>query len=179
MEEDREFGAPPITGTQVQYFVVCPRKCWLFVHGLEQETESDWVELGRLTHEQTFARQQLREVNVGGFIQIDFTDEGIVHEVKHGRRMEHAHRLQVAYYLYQLRERGVQTSGVLHYPNQRRKETVELTPELEQELMEVLEQIRQLREQPLPPQVDEPMSICRRCAYEEFCWCEDEEEVQP
>jgi CRISPR-associated exonuclease Cas4 len=168
----------PITGTHIHYFLVCPRKCWLSLHRLEQETGSDLVELGRLTHERAFARQQMREVDVEGFLRIDFTGEGIVHEIKHGQSEEHAHRMQLAYYLYQLRLRGVHTHGVLHYPNQRRKERVELTPELEAELQQVLQQVETLRQQPLPPPVHRPMRLCRSCAYEEFCWSDDEEEVE-
>ncbi|GIV18229.1 MAG: CRISPR-associated protein Cas4 [Armatimonadota bacterium] len=168
----------PITGTHIHYFLVCPRKCWLSLHHLHQEADSDLVELGRLTHERTFARQQMREVDVDGFLRIDFTSEGIVHEIKHGQSEEQAHRMQLAYYLYQLRLRGVQTHGVLHYPNQRRKERVELTPELEAELQQVIQQVEALRQQPLPPQVPRPMRICRSCAYEEFCWSDDEEVEQ-
>ena len=168
--------AEPITGTQVQYYVVCPRKCWLSLHGMEQEADSDLVALGRLTHERAFARQQMREVMVDGVMRVDFTAEGVVHEVKHGPAMAHAHRMQLAFYLHQLRLRGVETFGMLHYPNQRRKERVELTPELEAELLQILRQVRQLRGQPLPPTVEKPMRICRSCAFEEFCWGEDDEE---
>lgn len=165
----------PITGTQVQYYLICARKCWLALHGLEQEAESDRVALGRLTHEHTFTRERMREVDIEGFLRIDFSDEGLVHEVKHSQAQERAHRLQVAYYLWQLRQRGVHTHGILHYPNQRRKQRVDLTPELEGELQEVLCQIEHLRQQEQPPVVAEPMSICKHCAYQEFCWCEDEE----
>ncbi|MEJ5253510.1 MAG: CRISPR-associated protein Cas4 [Armatimonadota bacterium] len=175
---NQDLSEAQITGTLVQYYLVCPRKCWLSLHGMEQEAESDWVTLGRLTHERTFARQSLREVDVDGFMKIDFTSEGIVHEIKHGQQMEDAHRMQLAFYLYQLRLRGVHTHGILHYPNQRRREVVELTPELEGELQEVIHEIEALRQQGLPPVVAKPMSICKHCAYQEFCWCEDEEEPE-
>ncbi len=165
-----------ITGSHIQYFLVCPRKCWLSLHCLYREADSDMVALGRLTHERTFARQQMREVDVDGFIRLDFTSEGVVHEIKHGQAMEHAHRMQLAYYLYQLRLRGVETHGILHFPNQRRKERVDLTPELEAELQQVIQQVEQLRQQPLPPAVHKPMRICRSCAYEQFCWSDNEEE---
>lgn len=176
LEDEYSTDSLPITGTQVQYYLVCPRKCWLSQHGLGLEASYDQVALGKLTHERTFARLQMREVDVEGFLRFDFTDEGLVHEIKHGQAMSQAHRLQLAYYLYHLRERGVHTVGILHYPNQRRKETVELTGELEAQLQEVLEAIEALRQQPLPPTVPEPMSICDNCAYEEFCWSEDEGE---
>ncbi len=165
----------PITGTHIQYYLVCPRKCWLSLRRLEQEADDDLVLLGRLTHETSFARQQMREVDIDGFLRVDFTQDGIVHEVKHGQEMAQAHRMQLAYYLYQLRLRGVETHGVLHFPNQRRKERVELTPEVEAELEEVIHQVEALCQQPLPPQVEKPMRICRSCAYEEFCWSDDEE----
>lgn len=169
------FPPEPITGTHIQYYLVCPRKCWLSLHRLEQEAEDDLVLLGRLTHESSFSRQQMREVDIDGFLRVDFTQDGIVHEVKHGQEMAQAHRMQLAYYLYQLRLRGVETHGVLHFPNQRRKEQVELTPEVEAELQGVIRQVETLRQQPLPPQVEKPMRICRSCAYEEFCWSDDEE----
>lgn len=167
----------PVRGTEVNYCVVCPRKCWLFVHGLEQESGSDLVFLGRQTHEEFFSREPQRDVSVEGFLRLDFTEEGIVHEVKHGRAMQRAHRLQLAYYLHCLRKRGIETQGILHYPRQRKKETLQLTPELEVELETVLEQIRHIRAMPTPPQVPKPMTICHSCAYEEFCWCEETEET--
>ncbi len=176
LELDETAGVLPYRGTEVNYCVVCPRKCWLFQRGLGIEHGSDRVLLGRLTHETTFQRAHLRSVQIEGYLQIDFAEEGIVHEVKHSRAIEQAHRLQLAYYLLSLRERGVETVGVLHYPRQRRKETLELTPELIAELQAVLEQVSALRNMPQPPKVERPMSLCRNCAYQEFCWCYDLEE---
>ncbi len=168
---------PPLRGIEIHYWAVCPRKCWLFQRGLGTEGSSDRVALGRLTHETTFANERLREVQLEGFVQIDFTESGVVHEIKHSRAVERAHRLQLAYYLYVLRARGVETVGVLHYPRQRRKETVPLTPELEAELQQALDAVEALRSQPQPPQVPHPMSLCQNCAYQELCWCYDETEV--
>ncbi len=166
---------PPYRGLEVQYCVVCPRKCWLFQRGLGIEQGSDRVALGRLTHERTFQRFQMRNVLIENYLQIDFAEEGVVHEVKHSQASERAHRLQLAYYLWSLRARGIETVGILHYPRQRRREVLELTPELENELHLVLNQVEQLRTKPTPPQVERPMNLCRNCAYQEFCWCYEEE----
>lgn len=162
----------PVRGTEVAYYVVCPRKCWFFLHALEQESGSDLVTLGRITDETAFRRERERSVDIGGFARLDFTSEGVVHEVKHGPSMRRAHVLQVAYYLTILRERGVETRGVLHYPHQRRRETVDLTPDLERSLRVVLAGIARLRVADKPPCVQRRKAICRSCAYDELCWCE-------
>jgi CRISPR-associated exonuclease Cas4 len=163
----------PIRGVEVHYYVVCPRKCWLFLHGMEQEASSDLVALGRLLHETSFRREAQRNVEIEHFARVDFTKEGIVHEVKHGPSQHRAHVLQVAYYLWLLRQRGIDTTALIHYPRQRRRETVRLTPELEAALLEVLRRVRGLRQTETPPPVPRRMSICRSCAYDEFCWGDD------
>lgn len=52
-----------ITGTLVNYYVLCRRKAWLAVHGLWMEQESEAVALGRLLDETTYA-DELQHVNV-------------------------------------------------------------------------------------------------------------------
>jgi CRISPR-associated exonuclease Cas4 len=53
--------APRFTGTQINYFLVCLRKLWLFSHDLEMEHESDTVALGRFLHEESFQRNKERD----------------------------------------------------------------------------------------------------------------------
>lgn len=171
-------GDAPIRGVEVNYCVICPRKCWLFVHGLEHEAGSELVALGRLLHETSFRRQTQRNVEIEGFVRVDFTAEGIVHEVKHGPAQHRAHMLQVAYYLWLLRERGIETQGILHYPRQRRREVVRLTPQLESELQVVFRMIQEIRRMRNPPAVPRRMAVCRSCAYDEFCWGDDGEEPE-
>lgn len=38
------------TGTQVNYYLVCKRKLWLFSRNFEMERSSDLVLLGKLLH---------------------------------------------------------------------------------------------------------------------------------
>ena len=45
-----------------------------------------------------------------------------------------------------------------------------LTPELEEEVERVIAGVRETRALPTPPDVPKPMSICRKCAYQELCW---------
>jgi CRISPR-associated exonuclease Cas4 len=157
------------SGTQVNYYFICKRKLWFFSHGLEMEETSDLVLLGKLLHEQGYARRR-KEVQVGR-IKIDFVGPGCeIHEVKRSRKAEDAHLYQLLYYLYYLkRHAGVEGRGVLHYPLLRRTVDVELTDERAGRIECVLEEIGRILCMPNPPN---PVRIgyCRRCSYNELCW---------
>ena len=74
-------------------------------------------------------------------------------------------------YLYYLKhEKGIETEGIIDYPQQKRRVTVTLTPEHEAELEGILGRIETVREQDTPPVVAQPMSLCKQCAYQELCW---------
>jgi CRISPR-associated exonuclease Cas4 len=171
-----------IGGTEMHYFVLCPRKLWWFSHGLEQEHSGgasstggqENVALGTLLHEGSYPDKKRKDLLIDDLIRLDFTDAGAVHEVKKskgGARAERATLYQLLYYLYYLKhEKGIQTSGVIDYPKERRRQTVELTPEREAEIETLIAQLAETRELPTPPDVPEPMNICRKCAYQELCW---------
>lgn len=190
--QERDQDSPPadalgtlrIGGTEVHYYVLCPRKLWWFSHGMEQEhaggagasgsAGQENVALGTLLHEQSYPGKHKKDVLIDNLLRLDFTESGAVHEVKKSRggsRAENATRFQLLYYLYYLKhEKGVETTGVIDYPTQRRREEVALTPELEQQVEQVIAGVQETRELPVPPFIAEPMTICRKCAYQELCW---------
>lgn len=158
------------TGTQVNYAVVCERKLWLFSRHMEMEKTSDAVLLGRLIHEHAFAREK-KEVAVDNRIVIDFsTRDGVIHEVKRSRSVEEAHRMQLLYYLYYLKQKGLEVRGLLHYPRLRRKVEVRLTAESERKLRRLLQQIQQVVRREKPPQPLRKLSFCKKCSYYELCY---------
>jgi CRISPR-associated exonuclease Cas4 len=161
---------PRLTGTQLNYLLVCPRKLWLFSHHITMERENEAVALGQLLHEESFQRQK-KEVLIDDLIRIDFFDDEAVHDIKKGRSMEEAHRAQILYYLWYLRQKGVEgLKGVINYPKQRRSVEVELTPAAEVEVEEWVRQVQMVVAQATPPVVEAPMRICRKCSYNELCW---------
>ncbi len=173
---DSSLKALRIGGTEVHYFVLCPRKLWWFSHGMEQEhvtggVGAENVALGQLVHGESYADKGHKDVLIDGLLRLDFTDAGAVHEVKKSRGGQRATLFQLLYYLYYLKhEKGVETVGVIDYPKQRRREEVALTPELEAEVEQVIDGVRATRERPLPPAVPAPMPICKKCAYQDLCW---------
>lgn len=160
----------PVTGTQVNYYFTCKRKLWLFFNYLEMEHTSDLVDMGRLIHESTYPRETKKEVTLDG-IKIDFIDSlGVIHEIKKTPKVEEAHIWQLKYYLYALKERGVEgIRGELNYPKLKRVKAIELEEGDKERIGEILEDIRRIVAEEKPP---EPVKIpiCKNCSYFELCW---------
>lgn len=164
--------SPNYTGTQVNYYFVCHRKLWLFSHGLAMEHSSDTVYMGKLISEESYQREK-KELLIDGTIKIDFLGrDGVIHEVKKSDKVEQAHEFQLLYYLYYLKQKGISNiRGEINYPRLRKKITLLLTPENEQKLTNVLNQMEHIIHQAdVPERLSR--SFCKRCSYFEFCWIE-------
>jgi len=165
-----------VTGTEIHYYVLCPRKLWWFSHGMEQEhvgqhVGAENVALGQLLHEDSYQRAGHKDVMIDNLLRLDFTEDGVVHEIKKSKGGQRATLFQLLYYLYYLKhEKGIETTGMIDYPKQRRREEVTLTPELEVEVERALAGVRSTRALPTPPVVEKPMPICKKCSYQELCW---------
>lgn len=165
-----------VRGTEVQYYVYCPRRLWWFAHGLEQEhaggnAGQEYVALGRALHENAYPQQRRKDIMIDELLRLDFTEGGQIHEIKKSKSGQRASLFQLLYYLYYLKhEKGVETTGVIDYPRLRRRQEVTLTPELEAEVEAILKGVQEVRNQPTPPAVEKPMAVCKSCAYQELCW---------
>jgi len=160
-----------ITGTLVWYYAICPREAWLMAHELEPEKEFELLAEGRLNQEAHYKRAT-KELSLPGMRLDQVRREGgrlIVSEVKKSSRFLPATRLQLGYYLWRLREEGMEASGEILVPKERKRETVELTPELRQEVERTVATIEALVREPAPPPAKK-IPFCKRCAYAEFCW---------
>lgn len=162
-----------ITGTKIAYYIICKRKLWLFSHYIALEGFSDLVTIGRIISEESYKRVQTKEIEVMDCLKIDFIkigDEIVVNEVKKSRKLEDAHIWQVKYYIYKLRQCGVNcSSGMIRYPRLFKKIDVSFTNEDESRIKEAEKQISQLVSMKIPPTTIN-RSYCRRCSYFEFCY---------
>jgi len=164
------FEALRTNGVKVNYFFICQRKLWLYSKNLTMESSSDQVTLGRLLHDRSYRYQPKREIMIDNLIKIDLLAGGVIHEVKYSRKMEDAHRWQLLYYLYYLKQLGLDgLTGEINYPKLRRKEEVSLSGEQETEIPEILQEIKQIESSSQPP--DASFSrLCKSCSYAELCW---------
>lgn len=158
-----------ITGVQVNYYFICKTKLWCFSHFATMEHTSDTVSLGRLIHNKSYKGRQGLSIDR---INMDFIEKGdkiIIHEVKKSRKMEKSHIYQLLYYIYDLTQKGISAQGIINYPLLRRTESVELTPENQEEIKTILKDIREIIHMETPPK-PEKKNYCRKCSYFELCW---------
>lgn len=162
---------PRITGSLVQAFMICPRQVWLMSRQICPDEDNVYLELGRLIGGRAYDRER-KEVHIG-HLRLDLVRRGgtecVVGEVKKSSRAREAARMQLAFYLYELREMGIEAEGELLFPEERRRERLVLDASLAREVKELKEQIETLirRENP-PPAARGP--FCGKCAYAELCW---------
>ena len=167
MEEEVRVG-----GTLIWYYCICPRQVWLMSHQLTPDEDQDALVVGRAIGETAYQREK-KELAVGGSrIDVFHADEDglVIGEVKKSSRFKESARLQLALYLSQLKERGIAARGELRFPQERLREEVVLTEELERQLVQARADILRLVRQPQPP-APKKISFCKPCAYCEFCWC--------
>ncbi len=159
-----------ITGVMIYYYFVCKRKLWYFVHEINMESENENVLLGKLLDESSYQRDD-KHINIDNVINIDFIKEHKeLHEIKKSRSIEEAGVWQMKYYLYYLKQRGVDGfKGRIDYPLLKKNLTVELTQEDENRLEEIIREICLLIEEAYPPHF-QAIKICNKCAYHDLCF---------
>jgi len=160
----------PISGMMIYYYIVCKRKLWYFYNQIQMETENENVKIGKVLDENTYDREE-KHINIDDIISIDFIkSKGILHEVKKSKKIEEAGIMQVKYYLYYLKQRGVyDIKGKVDYPLLKQSIDIELTYEVEMYIESVLMDLKEIVNRPLPPLL-EKKKICKNCAYFELCY---------
>ena len=168
-----------LTATHIAYFHLCHRKLWLFANGINMEQTSDIVAEGKLIGETTYTdrAQKFTEVEIDG-VKIDFYDarNKVVHEVKKSASVEKAHIAQVQYYLYKLRQKGIEgASGIIEYPRLKQREAVNALSEAEVETVTQWEQaVEVIITSSVCPDVIRA-KICKQCSYYDFCYSTESE----
>jgi CRISPR-associated exonuclease Cas4 len=134
------------------------------------ETESENVKIGKVLDEKAYEREE-KHINIDDVISIDFIkSKGILHEVKKSKKIEEAGIMQVKYYLYYLKQKGVEgISGKVDYPLLKQSIDIELTEEDEKHIDSMIIDLKEIVNRPLPPLL-EKKRICKSCAYFELCY---------
>lgn len=141
------------------------------------EHTSDVVTEGKLIGELSYPERAERytEIEIDG-VKIDFYDarNKVVHEVKKSDSVENAHIAQVKYYLYKLRQHGVESAtGIIEYPKLRQRELVELRREDIMAIRGWEAGITGIVSGSVCPPVIHS-KICRQCSYYDFCYVGEE-----
>jgi len=167
--QDFDFQTLKTNGIKVNYLYVCERKLWLFDRGIQMESKSDKVLMGKLLGEHSYPGESKKDLLIDNLINIDIVGDDQIREVKYSNRLAHADRIQILYYLYYLKQLGIEKKGIINYPKMRKKEEITLTPEAEKEVEQALLNIQKILIMDKPPELKKK-PYCSRCAYFEFCW---------
>lgn len=160
-----------VSGVLVWYYYICPREVWLIGHQINPDEDDANVSLGRFIQGYSYPRER-KELLLGHSKMDVFrvSEDGlIIGEVKKSSKYRASARMQLAFYLSELKQRGIAARGELRFPREKRREEVVLDEKTEQELARVSREILRILYLSKPP---EPVRIgfCKKCAYAEFCW---------
>ena len=161
------------SATHITYLHLCHRKLWLFHHGIQMEHRSALVQEGKWIHEKGYAQRNAKhtELQVGG-LKIDHYDHRrhVLHETKKSNKRESAHIAQLKYYLFTLEKYGIPVKyGVLEYPKLREREEVWLTDDDRSNIPLWIAEVQNIVSHTDCPTL-EKKTLCKRCAYYEFCF---------
>ena len=133
--------------------------------------ENPFIEIGRFISEDSYSRET-KEIRIENIV-IDLlkTKDGnvIVCEVKKSSRFLKSAKMQLAYYLLRLKRMGINATGQLLFPKEKKKILVTLTEDIENQLNEAEKQITKIIYSELPPPA-KLSKFCSKCGYQEFCW---------
>ncbi len=158
-----------VTGMMVYYYNICKRKLWFFCNEINMEEGNEDVKIGKLLDEKSYARED-KHINIDNVINIDFlNDKHILNEVKKSNKIEDASIWQVKYYLYYLKQRGVEVTARIDYPLLKKTLDVSLSEEDEKCIEEMIKEIIDISNLEETPKKLET-GICKKCAYYDLCY---------
>lgn len=161
-----------VTGSLVNYYFHCKRQCYLSGNRLNMEDNSEFVKMGTAIHQEKAQKSKKAEVSIEN-IRIDkITDEYLTEIKKSDSDMEAA-KWQLIYYLFVLRQKGIERKGKLEFVEKNKSEhktmIIEWSEELERELLQHLQEIEKLVLGNEVPSTSYGKG-CANCAYYEYCY---------
>lgn len=158
-----------ITGVMVQYYVLCKRELWFYINQVNMNYDNDDISIGKAIHENSYKRKK-KEYRIDNIVFdfIETNNELTIFEVKKSSKITLGAKYQLYYYLYTLKKAGYNPKGVLVFPEEKKREPLELTEEIEKEIKDITENIIKIAKQTTPPnEINKP--FCKRCSFYELC----------
>jgi CRISPR-associated exonuclease Cas4 len=160
-----------IFGSLIQAYMVCPKQAWLMSRQITGDQYNEFLAIGRLISEESYKRQKKEILVEGGKIDFIKHDDGsfMLVEVKKSEKFLDAAKMQLLYYLLQLKNKGYNVRGEIRVPRSKKIITVELDDDSRKALENVSKEIEELIEKEKSPHINFT-SKCKNCSYLEFCW---------
>ena len=162
-----------ITGTVINYYFHCKRQCYLFANKINLEDNSEDVRIGRVLHEIKSKDGKNTEIKYEDMV-VDKVTAKYVEEYKKSDSDTEAAKMQLLFYLKNLKDKGIYKKGRLIYNEKNNKENkkseiVELNDKNIEKLNNCIKEIEILINGNTVPDVEKE-NKCKRCAYYEYCY---------
>lgn len=162
-----------ITGTIVNYYFHCKRQCYLFANRINLEDNSEDVRIGRVLHEIKAKDGKNTEIKYENMV-LDKISSKYIEEYKKSDSDTEAARMQLLFYLKNLKEKGITKEGKLIYEEKNKKATrkteiIKLDEQNLEKLNKCMEKIEELINQEEVPKAEKDKK-CKRCAYYDYCY---------
>ena len=134
------------------------------------EQNSELVSIGKTIDETSYKREK-KSILIDNTINIDFIKDGaVLHEVKKTKAIEEAGIWQLKYYMYYLKQKGVETlEAKIDYPLLRQTKEIVLEKEDVEIIENVIKNIQEIVTKENPPEVLNE-KICKKCSYYDLCY---------
>ena len=160
-----------VNGTLINYYMHCPRQCYLHAHRLNLENNSEDVKVGKALHESKYMNDDNAEISIEN-IRLDKLTKEYLTETKKSDADVEASRWQLIFYLYTLKKKGIERKGKLEFFQKNKEKKIviiELDSQIENELLMKINEIKNLLNNEKVPDIIE-MRHCKKCAYYEYCY---------
>jgi len=160
-----------VTGSHVQAYMICKRQVWLMSRQLIGNQANDFLRIGKLLSETSY-RDDKKNIRIDGGVIDIVRKKGnrlVIIETKKSSRMLRSGKMQLLFYLYNLKKKGYEVTGEIRIPKEKKRIEVQLTEDNEREIEKAVEEIKGIIGGNRPPAA---LSIkpCKKCSYAEFCW---------
>ena len=162
-----------ITGTMINYYFHCKRQCYLFANKINLEDNSEDVRIGKVLHEIKTKDGDNTEIKYEN-IAIDKITSKYIEEYKKSDADTEAAKMQLLFYLKNLKDKGIEKEGKLICEEKKKKENrkseiIKLDDNNIEKLDKCIKEIEKLIEQEKIPEVEKD-NKCKKCAYYEYCY---------
>ena len=159
-----------VNGTLINYYFFCKTKLWLHANRINLEDNSEDVRIGKILHQ--INEDKVQEVSFEN-IKVDKITKDYVVEVKKSDSDLESAKWQLLYYLYLLKQKGINKKGRLEVFEKNRQDKkvhyFELDDKIEEEIKSLINDIQKLITSPLLP-APKRKQKCKKCAYFEYCF---------
>ncbi|MDP2946639.1 MAG: Dna2/Cas4 domain-containing protein [Nanoarchaeota archaeon] len=153
-----------ITGTFIKNYMHCKRQAWLYYYGINFQNEI--TRIGKLKHIEAGSEELVFDE-----IKIDKIKENEVIEFKKTSSNLEGTKMQLLYYLYKLKQNGIEKIGRLRDLTYGDEHTLILDNENLNKIESLIKEMEEfIRIAGTIPNKKQKRKECKGCSFFDYCW---------